>query len=529
MRFIKQIYIQATFGLLVFATSTISCSQPKQEKKPNILFCIADDATWKHMSAYGCTWVETPNFDRLADQGLLFNNAYTPNAKCAPSRACVLTGRNSWQLEEAGNHLAHFPSKFKTYAEAFNESGYKVGYTGKGWAPGEAKHSDGSVRDLLVKAYNKHKLKAPTKAISATDYASNFKQFIDALETDEPFCFWYGGHEPHRKYEFGTGIELGGKKLEQIDSVFSYWPDNDSIRTDMLDYAFELEYFDAQLGKMVQCLEEAGQLDNTLVVVTSDNGMPFPRIKGQKYEHSSHLPLAIMWKEGINKPGRVIDDYVSFIDFAATFMDVSGLTDEQTGMQAIEGKSLVPIFESDKEGIVTDDRSFLLLGKERHDVGRPQNQGYPVRGILKDGYLYLRNYKIDRWPAGNPETGYTNTDGSPTKTHILNRRRQGIDSTYWQSNFGKRPAEELYNVKEDEDCVNNLAYETDYSELKNELKALMQAELEKQKDPRMFGNGDVFDQYTPAKGSHFYERYFTGEKVHFGWIKETDFEKEPLD
>jgi arylsulfatase A-like enzyme len=512
-------------AMFVFA----SCqSKANDETPPNILFCIADDATWEHMSAYGCQWVQTPSFDRVAAEGLLFTNAYTPNAKCAPSRATILTGRNSWQLEEAGNHLAYFPSKFKTYAEALHEAGYKVGYTGKGWAPGDAGQKDGKKRDLLVKAYNKLKKKAPTKAISSTDYVANFEMFLNERQQGEPFCFWYGGHEPHRKYEYGSGIRLGNKNLAQIDSVFSYWPDSDTVRTDMLDYAFELEYFDQQLGKMLHVLKEAGELDNTLVVVTSDNGMPFPRVKGQKYEHSNHLPLAIMWKDGIRKPGRVVDDYVSFIDFAATFLDVAGYSDSELGLEPIEGISLRYAFESTKTKQIDPKRNYVLIGKERHDVGRPNNWGYPVRGIVKEGYLYLHNYKTDRWPAGNPETGYTNTDGSPTKTLILNNRRTGKDTLLWQLNFGRRVEEELYCIAEDEDCMNNLAKDPNFAKLKAGLKELMESELRRQNDPRILGKGEVFDEYEPTNGSHFYEKYFAGEKVHFGWIKETDFEKEVI-
>lgn len=103
-------------------------------QRPNILVCMADDASWPYLGAYGCSWVETPNFDRVARDGLLFDNAYTPNAKCAPSRACVLTDRNSWQLKEAANHWATFPLEFKTYAEALQDFGYSAGVTGKGWA-----------------------------------------------------------------------------------------------------------------------------------------------------------------------------------------------------------------------------------------------------------------------------------------------------------------------------------------------------------------------------------------------------------
>ena len=105
-------------------------------QRPNILFCIADDAAWLHFGAYGCGWVSTPIFDSVAARGILFENCYTPNAKSAPSRASLLTGRYSWQLGEAGNHICHFPEDIKVFTEALEEAGYDVAFTGKGWAPG---------------------------------------------------------------------------------------------------------------------------------------------------------------------------------------------------------------------------------------------------------------------------------------------------------------------------------------------------------------------------------------------------------
>src|SRR5699024_4085168 len=147
--------------------------------------------------------------------------------------------------------------------------------------------------------------------------------------------------------------------------------------------------------------------------------MPFPTIKGQEYAYSNHEPLAIMWKNGIKNPGRIVNDFVSFIDFAPTFLELAGLNAESVGMRPITGKSLTDILYSPKSGTVNPDRDFVLIGKERHDVGRPHDWGYPIRGIVTKDYLYLHNFKTNRWPAGNPETGYLNVDGSPTKTNIL--------------------------------------------------------------------------------------------------------------
>ncbi len=517
------------YAILMTLASLISLGMRKssvsREKKPNILFCIADDATWKHMSAYGAKFVNTPAFDRVANEGLLFENAYTPNAKCGPSRSIVLTGRNSWQLEQAANHLAYFPTKFKTLPEALSENGYHVGFTGKGWAPGTALRKDGTKRELLVKAYNKIKTKPPTKGINPVDYAENFKSFLKERKGNTPFYFWYGGHEPHRKYEYGSGVKVGNKKLEDVNEVFPYWPQSEVVKNDVLDYAFELEYFDKQLGKMLQILEDAGELENTIVVVTSDNGMPFPRVKGLSYEHSNHLPLAIMWKNEILKPGRKIKDYVSFIDFAATLAEISGFTDKALKMHPIQGRSLQPYFKYGSENMVDATKNYVLLGQERHDVGRPNDVGYPVRGIVKDGFMYLLNYENERWPAGNPETGYTNTDGSPTKTEILNLNRSGKNKSYWELNFGKHPKEELYKITIDENCLNNLADKKEFEAIKKGLHDLLIAELKNQKDPRVFGNGDIFDKYVPDRGVHFYDRYMRGENVNAGWINQTDFEK----
>ena len=125
------------------------CNANKDVRPPNILFVISDDQSYPHASIYGTKWLSTPGFDRIANEGLLFNHAYTTNAKCSPSRSTILTGRDSWLLEEATNHVPFFPEKFTTFPEVLKNRGYKTGKTGKGWAPGVAL-KDGKKRDLLI-------------------------------------------------------------------------------------------------------------------------------------------------------------------------------------------------------------------------------------------------------------------------------------------------------------------------------------------------------------------------------------------
>lgn len=518
-------------GILALVILSVSvCKSQPAKSRPNILFCLADDASFPFMGAYGCSWIKTPAFDRVARNGLLFTNAYTPNAKCAPSRASILTGRNSWQLEEAGNHVGNFPAKFKSIVEELSDQGYFVGYTGKSWAPGNPGEINGKPRQLTGAPYNNEKKERLTRYISSIDYAKNFDNFLSDASDGQPWFFWYGGNEPHRRYEFGSGIKKGGKTLDMIDKVPEFWPDNDTVRTDMLDYAYEVEYFDNQLSKMLDKLEASGQLDNTIVIITADNGMPFPRCKGQEYEFSNHMPLAIMWPAGIKNPGRVVDDYVSFIDFSPTWLDVAGISKDATGMQKITGQSLRPLLDGTKLRPERD--NYVLIGRERHDFGRPNNQGYPIRGIIENNLLYLHNFKTELWPAGNPETGYLDCDGSPTKTFILNERRQKGDSALWKLAFGKRQQEELYDLKKDPYCLVNLAGQQAFNGTKKRLKSKLFEQLLLQEDPRMKGNGDVFDNYPfySPKVWNFYENYMNGDRsVKTDWVEDADFEKTVID
>lgn len=512
------------------AATAAGAEKPIAQHPPNILFAIADD--WGvHAGAYGTRWVQTPNFDRVAEQGILFENAYTPNAKCAPSRACILTGRNSWQLKEAANHWCYFPPEFKSWGEALAEHGWNVGHTLKGWGPGVAKDADGKPRQLTGKGYNRRKTTPPTAGISDTDYAANFADFLDAAPKDKPWAFWYGSVEPHRGYEFGSGVKTGGMKPSDIDRVPGFWPDNETVRTDMLDYGFEVHHFDDHLGRMIDELSKRGLLENTLVIVTSDHGMPFPRGKGSEYEYSNHVPMAMMWKNGIMGTKRKVSDHISFIDLAPTFIELAGLQWKETGMAPSPGRSLTPLFRVEQSGIIDKSRDHVLIGKERHDVGRPHDQGYPIRGIVKDSMLYLENLKPDRWPAGNPETGYLNVDGGATKSFILDAHRSDPAYTYWHICFGKRRPVELYDLRTDRDCLKNLADVDGMRAKRDALKSQLISELKDQGDPRMTGGGDVFDQYPYAdpSGRDFYEHYMAGKHPAAGWVSPTDFEKMPLE
>jgi arylsulfatase A-like enzyme len=240
--------------------------------------------------------------------------------------------------------------------------------------------------------------------------------------------------------------------------------------------------------------------------------------------------LAIRWPKGIEGSRRVVEDYVSFADLAPTLLETAQIPEERSGMQPITGSSLFDIFSSPKSGQINTKRDFVLVGKERHDVGRPNNRGYPIRGIVKKDFLYIRNFETDRWPGGNPETGYLNCDGSPIKSLLIDQRRKG-ETKYWQMSFGKRKQTELYDLINDPDCVVNLAGNPKFYKVEKNLRVQLQIELKKQKDPRMFDRGFVFDKY-PFVGdwNNYYERHMSGKKTpRTGWVNGSDYEKKPLD
>jgi len=469
------------------------------QKLPNILFAIADDAS--HFSCYGYRFLHTPNIDKLADEGLRFNNMYTPSSKCAPSRAVLLTGRNPWQLEAAANHQSTWPAKFKSVVEVLTEKGYYTGYTGKGWDPGI--HPEG--RNLTGQEFNKLLCDSvPAKGINKFDYSGNFKLFLQEKSKDRPFFFWYGCKEPHRGYEFMSGVK-NGKRLDDLDFLPSFWGTSETVKHDILDYAFEVEYFDKQLGKIIQYLDEAGELENTLIIVSSDNGMPFPRYKGHPYDFSTRVPFVVNWLGKITDPNREVNQFASFIDFAPTILEVANIKQSETGMQKISGTSLIDIFKNKPSG-----RDFVLTGRERNDCVRPNGWGYPVRSIHKGNFVYMHNFEPDRWPCGDPETGYRDTDGSPTKSRTL---AEGSESIIFRLCYGKRLKEELYNIKNDPECLTNLAEKPEFENLKKEMKNELFALLKQQDDPRIFGRGEIFDQYDFERRNKEYMELVNNEKT----------------
>ena len=276
------------------------------------------------------------------------------------------------------------------------------------------------------------------------------------------------------------------------------FPDDPIVRSDIADYLVEIEHFDQHVGKAVGALETAGRLDNTIVVVTSDHGMPFPRAKASLYDAGSRVPLAIRWPKGIQNPGRVVNALVNLSDLAPTFLGAAGLKPPAM----MTARSLADLFA----GRESTTREAAFIAMERHDGCRAGGKGYPCRAIRTSDHLYIYNFEPTRWPSGSPDPAacarsipYGEIDTSPTKTLMMERRDQQGIARLAELAFGKRPAEELYDLESDPHQMVNLAGSADAAEVQKALRGKLFDHLTKTQDPRATG-GDADWDYYPYYG-----------------------------
>ncbi|MCC6353684.1 MAG: sulfatase [Verrucomicrobiae bacterium] len=496
----------AVLAALISGTSA-SASSPSNAARPNILIAIADDMSWPHTSIAGCKAVRTPNIDRVARSGVLFRNGFCGAPGCSPSRAAFLTGRHVWMNEEASTHHGLFPAKFASFPDLLARAGYATGFTNKPWSPGES--APGRKGNPAGPAFNNRKLKPPWSGIKDNDYPANFADFLKQRKPGAPFCFWFGCAEPHRGYERGSGLRSG--KSPSDVHVPGFLPDTPEVRSDFLDYFVEIEWFDRNLGLMLDMLEKSGELQNTLVIVTADNGMAFLRAKATCYEYGLHVPMIVAWPKRV--PGhRVVDDPIGFVDLNATILAAAGVDHPAKNDPALApvGRDFLPLLTGTRQGLANPDGAFVFAGHERHTLTRYNDIGYPIRALRTPEYLYLRNLRPDRWPVGDPQrinktTGkllprhagcYRDIDDQETLKWLIEHAGASPYKEMLELIVGRHPAEELYDIQKDPDCLHNIAASPEHAAAKARLAVQMDAELKRTRDPRMYGsNPDVADTY----------------------------------
>ena len=495
------------------------------DKRPNILFAFADD--WgRYASAYRQiegdntpnALLDTPNFDRVAREGALFTNAFVPAPSCTPCRSSLLTGRYFWQTERGAIlQGAVWDSAIPSYPLLLEEAGYHIGYTYKVWSPGTPRDAPyggdrtryapagtkfGEFSFVVTENVPEHGVEG-AKQILYDESRQNFDAFLEARPPDTPFCYWWGPTNTHRKWQRGSGKALWGLEPDDLKGRLpAFLPDVHDVREDVCDYLGECLAVDAGLGLLLDRLEELGELDNTLVVVSGDHGIPgFPRGKCNLYNLGCEVALVARWPGGI-PAGRTLNDFVNLMDLAPTFMEAAGL-EPHSGMT---GRSLLNVLTSSQDEQVDPERTFVITGRERHvGTAREDNLPYPQRAIRTKDFLYIRNFAPDRWPMGDPKglddptteppsfddlcddtrIVYPDMDASPTKAWMVHHRGEDQVRRLFEMGFGKFPAEELYDLRVDPHYLNNVVEDARYREVRQQLSEQLMNVLTEQEDPRV--------------------------------------------
>ncbi|MGE0375102.1 MAG: sulfatase [Planctomycetaceae bacterium] len=500
-----------------------------ETRRPNILFAFADD--WgRYASAYArlqpggpSDVVSTPNFDRVANEGVLFTRAFVNAPSCTPCRSSLLSGQYFWRTGRGAIlQGALWDDAIPTYPLLLQQAAYHIGHTYKVWSPGtpaDAPHGGkatgynarGRKFNQFSQFVSKRDDVEAAKQELFAEVRGNFDSFLAARADGQPFCYWFGPTNCHRTWVQGSGKTLWGIDPESLEGKLpAFLPDVPVIREDFADYLGEVQAFDAALGVLLARLEEIGELDNTLIVVSGDHGIPgFPRGKCNLYDFGVGVSLAARW--GAKVPGgRVVDDFVCLPDLAPTFLEAAGLAPPDV----MTARSLMNVLTSNAGGQVDPARDHVVTGRERH-VAAARNDflPYPQRALRTDRYLYIRNFKPDRWPMGtgpgfgapdgplpsyeqlrqNTFAAFGDLDASPTKAWIITHRSDPGMQPYVDFTVDLRPPEELYDLETDPDCLTNLAAASDHAKTRQQLADRLLSILTQTDDPRVTGNGTTFD------------------------------------
>ena len=436
--------------------------------RPNVVFMIADDWSYPHAGFLGDRVVQTPTFDGLCSTGVCFSNAYVPAPSCSPARAAILSGQHHWRLAGAANLWGSLPSGTPLISDLLAAQGYSLGKFGKGHWP----------------SHHRHRATLPLPSGH-----ERFEAFLRRRPRGQPFFYWFGGQDPHRPYDTGVGQRSG------IDParvrVPACLPDHPTVRADLCDYYWEVQRFDRQCGEILRLLKQSGELDNTLIIMTSDNGMPFPRCKATLYDLGTRVPLVVCW--GARVPGaRRVTDFLGLQDLAPTILEACGVAVPAS----MNARTALPVLLSDASGRVDARRDHVLTGMEGHVEDNPQ------RAIRTDRYLLVRNDYQGAWPVA-PNTEYNfNIDPSPTKRHMVASRATADGEALYQLAFGARAAVELYDLDRDPAQRVNVAQDGAYAQARQRLEAALREGLLDSGDPRAAGQGATFRAHRDADRAH---------------------------
>ncbi len=518
-------------ALWIAAGCQVQTSTAADNQRPNILFAFADD--WgRQASAYAqldgagtiSDAVKTPNFDRVAEQGVLFKNAFVNAPSCTPCRSSLVSGQYFWRTGRGAIlRGAVWDEKIPAWPLLLLDSGYHLGKSYKVWSPGTPSDAPiGQQQYAFEKAggrinqfsQNATKLVGSGKTVAAAkqelldEVRQNFSTFLAERDADQPFCFWYGPTNVHRKWIRGSGKALWGIDPDWLQGKLPpFLPDVPTIREDIADYLGEVQAFDAALGVLLEELKQAGLDDNTLIAISGDHGPAgFPHGKCNLYDFGTRVSLAVAGPKV--KGGRVVDDFVSLPDLAPTFLEAGAVEIPEV----MTARRLWSVLQAEGEGQIDPARSQVFIGRERHvEMAREGNLPYPQRAIRTADYALVINFKPDRFPLGdhyllnsdNPPSTEEVTestfvtlpdeDAGPTKAWLVDHRNDPQWSNAFEHAYGKRPHEELFDLRKDPHQMHNVAHDPAYAKVLNDLRSRLMNELTHSGDPRVIEDGKFFE------------------------------------
>jgi N-sulfoglucosamine sulfohydrolase len=528
--------------VIVCAVANLACAQVAATTRPNIVFCFADD--WgRYASIYGdiesrpspSQIVKTPNIDRIGRNGVVFRNAFVNAPSCTPCRSALLSGRYFFRTGRGAIlQGAQWDPSIPSFPLLLKNAGYHVGETYKVWSPGTPNDAPFGAGQFAYEKgggafnnFSENVTKLVQDGVSLevarermyANVRDNFNSFLADRPAGQPFCYWFGPTNVHRLWVQGSGKKLWGIEPDSLKGKLPlFLPDVPEVREDFADYLGEIQAYDAGIGVLLKRLEEAGELDKTLIVISGDHGAPgFPGGKCNLYDFGVGVALVAAFPG--QPKGRVVDDFVNLMDLAPTFLEAGGVSLPE----GMNGRSLLPLIKSSASGQVDPTRSWVITGRERHvAAARDDNLPYPQRSLRTADFLYIRNFKPDRWPLGGPQqvtdtsaptadvlsnntfAAFPDMDASPTKAWLIAHRHDPEWKWHYNYAFGKRPGEELFDLRTDPDQVKNVAEDPRYAATKLELATKLMQTLLDVGDPRVTGDGKTFesspftDPNTPA-------------------------------
>lgn len=460
--FLDKVNFRRISSLAVAGLGPFAAAFAKNDR-PDIVLLLADDWGYPHATVYGDPGVDSRVLDRIAEEGMLFTHAYSAAPHSSPSRASILTGQYPHRLRDACNLNCYFPGDLRVYPAELEKAGYETVFWHKGWGPG-----------VWAETGWEHN----PAGHEVTDLVS----YIENAPEDKPICVWMGSRRPHRPYEMGSG-EAHGFDPAAI-AVSPDLPDSPDVRGDLADYYYNIQLFQDECEAVIEALRKSGRLDNTLLIITGDNGDSFPRAKSNLYDMGCHVPMAVRWP-GVIESGSVCDGFVNLMDLCATFYEVAGVEPPEK----MDSRSLVPVFKGKKNGT----RNEMYFDRERHTNTRPGGYGYPMRSVRTDDFLFIHNFHPERLPAGvDPVFG--DTGNGPAKAY-MSFHRDEYPAEIFERAFGKRPEYELYDLRTDPYCHKNVAEDKDYASVRKTMEKKLLRWMKDTGDPRVDPLDMSFDTY----------------------------------